>query len=718
MRLVGAQSGASMKALVPLPSRSHYLIGNDPKRWRSNVAHYGRVEVESVYPGVNVVYYGNQRQLEYDFVVTPGADPRVIRLAFEGADAIEIDRHGDLVLRLAGGEVRQRPPLVYQEIDGNRREVRGRYALDEQGHVRFQLAAYEPTVALVIDPTLAYSTYLGGSGIDFASDIAVDAAGNAYVTGMTASSDFPVQSAAQPGFGGVGVVWGDAFVAKFDAAGSLVYSTYLGGSAADFGHRIAVDGSGHAYVAGLTDSTDFPTANALQPAHAGGLSDGFVTKLAPDGSALVYSTYLGGSFPDSASGIAVDATGHAYVSGDTHSSDFPTTPGTVKPFRSFFPFNSDVFVTKLNPAGSARVYSTYLGSTDDEASFRLAIDPSGNAYVTGFTESATNFATAGAFQTTFGGGTDCFVIKLNPDASARVYATYLGGIGFDHCAAIAADASGHAYVGGRTVSPDFPTANALQGTAPGGEDGFVAKLNPTGSALVYSTYLGGTGNDIVEGVALDADGNVYVTGTTSSDDFPTADASQSALGGGAGDEDAFVAKIAASGAALVYSTYLGGALLDFGKGIAVDGNRDAYVAGGTISTDFPTENAAQPNLAGETDAFVAKFGTPLFPGQGQRPRDVSMFLQYASPQDARTQLPSGTTSFDVRIFYGATIDATTFRATLNGAAFAGFTPAAGSNETVTVPLVPGRNVLRLEVQGVRTDGRTGTDQDALTFIVQ
>jgi hypothetical protein len=362
MRLVGADPGATVKGLAPLPSRSHYLIGNDQRRWRANVVHYGRVEVESVYPGVNVVYYGNQRQLEYDFVVAPGAEPGVIRLVFDGAKGVAIDGNGDLVLRLAGGELRQHPPLVYQEIDGKRREVRGRYALDGQGHVRFEVAAYDTTERLVIDPTLAYSTYLGGSGTDFNFGVAVDGAGNAYVTGMTLSSDFPTANPVQPDFGGAGAVWGDAFVTKFNAAGSLVYSTYLGGSGQDFGTRIAVDGSGHAYVAGETGSTDFPTANALQPGFGGGFSDAFVTKLSPDGSALVYSTYLGGASSDSGFGIAVDASGNAYVSGDTFSTNFPTA-NAFQPTRAGFVFNSDAFVTKLNPAGSALVYSTYLGGT-------------------------------------------------------------------------------------------------------------------------------------------------------------------------------------------------------------------------------------------------------------------------------------------------------------------------------------------------------------------
>jgi hypothetical protein len=332
--------------------------------------------------------------------------------------------------------------------------------------------------------------------------------------------------------------------------------------------------------------------------------------------------------------------------------------------------------------------------------------------VTGFTLSA-NFPKANAFQSTLGGGTDCFVTKLNAAGSALVYSTYLGGIGDDFCAGVAADATGSASVGGRTVSPDFPTATALQSTPPGGEDGFVAKLGATG-ALVYSTYLGGSANDVVEDIALDADGNAHAAGTTASSDFPTADALQPSL---AGDEDAFVTKIAASGSALVYSTYLGGASSGFGKAVAVDATGDAYVAGGTVSTDFPTRNAAQPSPGGFTDGFVAKLGAPLFPGRGQRPRDVNAFLQYASPLDARTDLPPATTSFDVRIFYGATIDATTFRVMLNDVAFGGFTPVAGSNQTVTVPLGPGRNVLLLEVEGTRTDGRTATDRDTLTFVV-
>jgi hypothetical protein len=626
MKLVGANVKATVTGAEELPGKSNYFIGNDPKKWRTNVSSYARVKYEGVYPGVDLVYYGNQRQLEYDFVVGPGADPNRIKLSFAGADGMRVDAaSGDLVLKVGEDEVRFHKPVVYQPAvaavsDRRRRsqsaatgELDGSFVLASNNQVAFRVAGYDPKRALVIDPVLSYSTYLGGSGLgDYGSSIAVDAAGNAYVTGRTSSGDFPtfnpIQAREAPGEY-------SAFVAKLNPAGSaLVYSTYLGGIGWDEGLGIAADAAGNAYVTGYTDSSDFPTVNPLQATNKALGFTAFVAKLNPAGGALVYSTYLGGSGEDEGWGIAVDAADNAYVTGWTTSTDFPT----VNPFQAkcgscTSPLYANAFVAKLNPAGSALVYSTYLGGSGNDSGGGIAVDAAGNAYVTGFTES-TDFPTANPLQATYSGGTcgtapytyacpDAFVTKLNPSGSALAYSTYLGGSGSNGGNGIAADAAGHAYVTGYTTSTDFPTANPLQGACDNcyyhgqnawSGNAFVAKLNPAGSALVYSTYLGGSGGlfggDYGAGIAVDAAGNAYVTGRTTSTDFPTANPVQPTYGG---DGDAFVAELNPSGSALVYSTYLGGSGSDAGSGIAVDAAGNAYVTGVTASGDFPTVNPIQ-----------------------------------------------------------------------------------------------------------------------------
>jgi plastocyanin len=596
MKLLGADPRPAIEGREELPGKSHYFIGNDPQKWRTDVTQYARVEYKDVYPGVSLTYYGNQGQLEYDFVVSPGGDPRRIRLGIEGAEEIHVDAEGNLVLSLPGGEVVEKAPFVYQEVDGARKAVEGRFVLRGRGEVGFEVGAYEADRPLVLDPVLAYSTYLGGTQFDEGLGIAVDASGSAYVTGRTVSTDFPTANPLQAASGG----GFDAFVTKLNAAGSaLAYSTYLGGSNGDVGQAIAVDPSGNAYVAGFTYSTDFPTVNPLQATFGGGQDDAFVAKLNPAGSALLYSTYLGGSGDDEAYAIALDASQNAYVTGRTYSTNFPT----ASPFQATYGGVTDAFVAKLNTAGTALVYSTYLGGSNTDEAYGIAVDASGSAFVTGWTQSL-NFPTANPLQA-YTGGADAFVAKLNTAGSALLYSTYLGGTLNDYGEAIAVDASGNAYVTGLTNSTNFPTANPLQATNLATYyTAFVTKVNTTGSALVYSTYLGGNIDDHGAGLSVDASGNAYVTGQTSSTNFPTASPLQAANGGGVAD--AFVAKVNAAGSALIFSTYLGGSGDDRGFGIAVDRSGNSYVTGRTLSTNFPTANPFQTTYGGNTDAFVAK----------------------------------------------------------------------------------------------------------------
>jgi hypothetical protein len=609
MKLVGSNPAPNISGTDQLPGKSHYLLGNDPDKWHRNIPHYAKVKYESVYPGIDLVYYGNGHQLEYDFIVAPGADPQQIKLSFEGGGDGRIDSNGDLVLDAEGGEIRQQKPLVYQEIAGERQEIAGSYVKTTDDQIGFQIASYDASRPLVIDPVLVYSTYLGGTGDDVSSSVAVDGAGNAYVTGSTASLNFPTTHNTQPN---------DAFVTKLDASGSaLVYSVYFGGSSNDRARDIAVDGAGHAYIVGETISRDFPiTPGAYQSAIAGtssGIPDVFVMKLDSSGSALIYSTYLGGTGVEVGSGIAVDGAGRAYVTGETLSLDFPTTSGALQPARAGI---DDVFVTKLNAKGSTLVYSTYLGGSRRDVGFDIAVDGAGHAYVTGQTVSLDFPTTTGAFQLTSGGGPfdpfDGFVAKVNRRGSALVYSTYLGGSNNDFGGdGIAVDGAGHAYVVSTTVSVDFPTTpGAFQPINRGLGDVVVTKLNRRGSALIYSTYLGGRDDEQNADIAIDGAGHAYVSGHTFSPDFPTTpDALQRTA---PGSLDVFVTKLNRRGSALLYSTYLGATAPDYHSGIAVDGAENAYVTGYTMSRDFPVVSGAfQPAHAGGTllDAFVAKIGT-------------------------------------------------------------------------------------------------------------
>jgi hypothetical protein len=595
MKLSHANPAAKVTGVDELAGTSNYFIGNDPAKWRSNIPTYAQVKYEGIYSGIDLVYYGNQRQLEYDFVVAPGADPRRIAFDVRGAKRVRKDEHGDLVLKMSEGEIRWRKPLAYQEEDGARQEVAACYSITGTNRVGFEVAGYDASRTLYIDP-LIYSTYLGGSGDDFGNGIAVDSAGNAYVTGSTTSTNFPTMNPLQPNNGGSMT----AFVTKINAAGSaLVYSTYLGGSGGDTGYGIAIDGAGNAYVTGSTSSTNFPTKNPLQSANGGG-GDAFVTKINASGSALVYSTYLGGSGSDVAYGLALDSAGNAYVTGKTASTNFPTQ----NPFQ---PVNHggnpayDAFVAKINSSGSALVYSTYLGGSNYDVSSGIAVDSAGNAYVVGTTYS-TDFPTLNALGPAYFGSGDAFVTKFDPSGSALVYSTYLGTSAdyFDYRNgngnAIAVDTAGDAYVTGTyyTTYCNFNTCNYFA---------IADQINSTGSAFVYQTNpivnASGSSYSIGYAIAVDNSGRAFVTGVAGSDTpnplYRT-----------------FVAKLDSTGAGVGSPTFLSTANSQtYGYGIATDGLDNAYVTGATSGTGFPTKNPLQPANAGGYDAFVTKIDMGL-----------------------------------------------------------------------------------------------------------
>jgi archaellum component FlaF (FlaF/FlaG flagellin family) len=604
MRLLNTNAKPVVSGQDELPGKSNYFIGNDPKKWQTNVLQYAKVRYENVYPGVNLMYYGHQSELEYDFVLQPGANPHSIRLVIEGAKSIRLE-HGALLVVSEAGDLHLRAPRIYQDVGGTRRKVSGGYVLRGANEVQFEVSGYDSRRALVIDPVLAYSTYLGGSAFEQGRGIAVDSEGNAYITGDTDSTDFPTVNAIQPSGGN----YSYAFVTKLNHDGTaLIYSTYLGGQLNDRGNSIALDSAGNAYVTGYTFSTDFPVANAIQPT-LHGKQNAFVTEINADGNALAYSTYLGGSSYDTGFGIALDSAGNAYVTGSTYSTDFPI----VKPIQSTNHGGSDAFVTKFIAGGSALAYSTYLGGSADDFGYGITVDSAGKAYIIG-TTSSTDLPTKNAFQPHYGGGvSDTFVTKINALSGALVYSTYLGGNSYESGYAIAADSAGNAYLTGQTESPDFPTVNAFQPAIKGTADAFVTKINAGGSALVYSTFLGGGSGDLGSRIAVDAMGDAYVSGGTSSSDFPTVDAIQSTnrskvAGNG------FVTKMNPNGSALLYSTYLGGSGADGDYGsLAIDAAGNAYVTGMAGSTDFPTTPVAfQLSRNGGWDFFVAKIAAQTF----------------------------------------------------------------------------------------------------------
>jgi hypothetical protein len=670
MKLMGANKHPDMIGMDESSSKINYFIGNDPARWHTDVKTYEKVRYSEVYPGVDVLYYGNQQQLEYDFVLAPGADYRKIILAFEAAKAIRLDARGDLSLRVAGWpEVRQSKPVAYQEVYGQRREVAVNYVLQGKRRVAFRVGKYDRTRPLVIDPVLSYSTYLGGSGSDRAESIAVDSAGSAYVTGATYSLNFPTADAIQgaiavdPNFPPPGSPPPtDVFVTKLNATGTaLVFSTYLGSTGDDLGHGIAVDPSGNVYLTGDTSSIDdprtprderFPMVNAAVPNPSFGRK-AFVSKLNPAGSALVYSTYLGGIggpgslnvSTDLGNAIAVDSSGNAYVAGQTNATNFPTVNAYQSILASqpencgFFgcSVTNDAYVVKFDPSG-AFIFSTYLGSRSSDEGYGIAVDASRNVYVVGHT-SATNFPTTpGAYDVSSGGA---FITKISSAGNALAYSSYLGQFQPN---AIAVDQSGNAYVVGSAVFNLPTTAGAFDrqcGTdttncneVSGGSrfsDAYVLKLNQGGSALAYATYIGGSRGENATSIAVDSAGNAYVAGSTEAVDFPVLNAIQKSQGGGDCSSfgaptcaDAFVTKLNAAGSALVYSTYLGGNRFEIagffvgGNGIAVDSSNNAYVAGSTNSPNFPvTSGAFQTTFGGNcdnalicSDAFIVKIGDP------------------------------------------------------------------------------------------------------------
>lgn len=572
---------------------AHFFLGDDPALWRQNVPTFLAVLYEGLYPGIDLKVYGRGTRIEYDWVVGRTARLEAIRFAFENIRSAGIDQGGDLVVETSGGTMIHQKPCAYQMIAGRRVEVACRSVPCGENAFGFAADDVSSEAPLVIDPVvLAYSTFLGGSGLDYGRALAVDAKGAVYLTGDTWSKNFPQKSALQA----VNKGSNDVFVSKLSPSGtSLVYSTYLGGTSMDYGNCIAVDSAGCAYIAGSTLSSDFPLKNRFQSSKKY-WTEAFVAKLSASGSSLEYATFLGGSDIETAAAIAVDGVGSAYITGRTFSGDFPL----LNAFQSRMVYKPDAFITKLTPSGSALAFSSYLGGSSIDDGFGIAVDAAGSVFVAGSTSSS-DFPLKNPLQGTSKYG-EAFVMKFDPSGSSLVFSTFLGGSGTDDGRGLALDGSGAVYLIGDTSSKDFPLKGAFQKSHRGGlSDIFVTKINPEATGLVFSTYIGSPGWDKGAGIAVGADGSPVIVGKTDSAGFPVKTPFQKSS---QGSSDVIVAKLIPAGSGLVYSTYLGGSDLDDGYGIQVDGKGAVYVAGETRSADFPVKKSLR--RGGETDAFIAK----------------------------------------------------------------------------------------------------------------
>lgn len=598
---VGSNQNARVVGLDEIEYKCNYFLGNDPTNWQIDVPNYQAVIYKGIYEGIDLKYYGNDRQMEYDLIIAPGADYRKIEIEYEGAESISVNKEGQLVVKTKWNEVIEKRPIIYQENDNKRIPIYGEYKITDNNKFSFELDDYDISLPVVIDPVLEYSTYLGGSDLEIGLGIEVDASGMAYVVGWTSSVDFPTLNQYQDTLNNSP----DVFVTKMNSSGNgLIYSTYLGGSNNDYGISIALDSSGSVYITGQTESDDFPTVNSYQSVHKYD-RDAFVVKLNNSGNDLIYSTYLGDNGYDVGRDIAVDNSGAAYITGRTSSSYFPT----LNAYHDMKWGEWDAFVTKLNSSGNSLIYSTYLGGSEvynnyfPEYAEGIIVDDLGFAYVTGRTN-ASNFPLVNPLQSSMMGVEDAFVSKLNSTGDSLVFSTYLGGDGADFGYDLGIDKSGSVYVTGYTESSDFPVKNPYNESLQGSRDAFVSKISSAGDSLIYSTYFGGGDIDDATDIEVDKYGLAYIVGTTSSLDLPTLDYYQDVL---RGVDDAFVAKLNNLGNGLVYSTYIGGDSTEIGYNLAIDAIGSVFITGNTHSDNFPTLNPVQDTLSGSFDAIVLKF---------------------------------------------------------------------------------------------------------------
>ncbi len=588
LSFIDANLNPNISGLEPINYKCNYFMGSNPDQWQTDVPNFGSILYRNIYDGIDLKYYGNGKQLEYDFIIAPEADPSKIKIKYEGAQNISIDNSGRLIIKTNWGEILEAKPVIYQKQNKNKLFIAGEFEFFSENVIGFNLNSdYDHALPLIIDPTLSYSTYLGGGSVDIGNNIAVDSDGDAYIVGKTSSTDFPTLNQYQSD-----QTTYDAFATKLSSDGSTpIYSTYLGGDSYDEAFDISVDADGNAYITGYTRSTNYPIENEYQTDQIG--ADVIITKLNSTGNGLIYSTYLGGDGDDIGYAITIDADNYAYLTGTTISSDFPTL-NQYQTNQLYY----DIFVTKLNTTGDDLVFSTYIGGGQDETGYDIGLDSDNNVYLTGETFS-TDFPTQNQYQIDQGLW-DAFLLKLNSLGNSLGYSTYLGGTGDDHAYGLGVDNDHTVYVTGSTESNDFPILNPYQ-TDQIGEDVFVTRFNEFGNGLIYSTYLGGTGDEISHAIDIDNYGSAYITGSTSNDNFPTEGSLQIYQGG----LDVFISKLGPDGDALSFSSYLGGNADDIAYGIALDNDANAYITGYTFSTDYTTLNPYQTDMV-HADVFVTK----------------------------------------------------------------------------------------------------------------
>lgn len=669
----GASSSAQPETSAPLPGRTNYFIGDDPEQWRRDVRGYDRVTYRKIYHGIDVEYYGTQEAFEYDFIVAPQVDPGKIRMQISGDEPPVLASNGDLILTGGAEGMRIRKPVIYQELDGRRIEIEGGFDIVKDREVGFIIGQYDRRLPLIIDPIIEYASYYGGGGTDIGYGIAVDRLGNIYVTGQTASLNFPQKNGFYQMLQGAN----DAFVMKLSSLGStVIFATYIGGrNPGDKGWSIAVDASNNIYFTGETNSLNYPTVNAVQPLFRGNV-DAFLTKLNSEGNAILFSTYMGGSLPDASYGLVLDKAGNCYITGRTDSDNFPV----LEPIQGTLRGQRDIFISKFDADG-ALLFSTYFGgdgespsNRDDESAYGIAIDQFDRIYVTGYTSSP-SFPIVDGLQFVFGGVEDAFVTKMDIAKRTVIYSSYIGGTRADNARGIAVDDFGNAYIIGFTLSTDFPVLNPIQENYAGNIDGFIAKIDASGRNLIYSTYLGGSSDEntgvIVENVpscaiAVDRAGNAYLTGKTASADFPLALPIQANM---RGDNDLYIARIDPGGSHLVYSTFFGSSFTgstgfeERGIGIAINSLGAVYVTGQVLKNDMVTILPVQGIYGGGlSDAMIMRISTPdifivtpvsaaSFSGGGLAPDSIATVfgLDLAEGVEVATELPLPTTLMGTRV---------------------------------------------------------------------
>jgi hypothetical protein len=606
---LGANPDVQVMGENRLGYNNNYFYGSDQSRWHTDVPNYSTIVYKGIYPNIDLCYHGNGQSLKYDFIVQPGANVSSIKIKYEGVENLSVAASGDLKATTSFGPISEKAPYIYQEINGTKQQVQGRYRLIADGVFGFEISgSYNASLPLVIDPQLVYSTYLGGAGIDDIMSIALDDSGNTYIFSTTTSSNIPPVLPYDSTYNGDT----DVHIMKLGTAtNTIFYSTYLGGDTIENAFEVAVDRFGNAYLAGITTSSDFPAINGYDISHNGG-EDYFVSKLSSNGNTLIYSTYLGGldneslHYPNGPlGGMCIDNSGNVYLAGVTYSQDFPAVHG----YDMTKDIEWDAFAAKLSSSGDSLIFSTFLGGGGGEAGYDIAVDSSGIVYIVGFTTS-NNFPTFNPFKESipnydhFG---DAFITLLSSDGGSLLYSSYFGGDRLDFACGIVVDEYGNIYIGGITDSKNFPTKNAYDGTAEDNSNkhnAFISKFSPMGGDLLYSTYLGGVNDDYANRIAIDNQGLVYLTGCTDSPDFPNINGFSGSV---QGTWNPFVSVVSTTERCLEFSTLLSSDGVVYGRDIVVEDNGTIHIAGTANAQTYPTSpNALYPNHIAGYDGFLAE----------------------------------------------------------------------------------------------------------------